>query len=260
MKIVLSAMLAALVGLTSVAASAFTVGYASRFLGGGFDLVRLDLDGYVSTIGSNDMLPSAGAFAGDDYSTQYIVDFNVGRLESVDVHTGHVTLIGIADLGENVPIGLGWDPTSSQMFLLAADDPCTTSTLYVIDLASAATLELGSTPHCISGLAIGADGVGYGVDLDEDALVSIDIGTGASAMIGPIGFRTSSIVLGLAFDPSTGLLNLFAYDEDAQTVGRYLVSTAEGTAALVRNYSFAPLGIALAVEADAIFASGFDPE
>lgn len=260
MKFFLSGMLAALVGLASPAASAYTVGYASWFLGGGFDLVRLDLDGYVSTIGSNDMLPSAGAFAGDDYSTQYIVDFNIGRLEAIDVHTGHVTLIGIADLGDNVPIGLGWDPTSRQMYLLAADDPCTTSTLYVIDLASAATFELGSTPRCISGLAIGADGAGYGVDLDEDALVSIDIGTGASSMIGPTGFRTSSLVLGLAFDPSTGLLNLFAFDEDAQTIGRYLVSTDDGAATLVRNYNFAPLGIALAVEADAIFTNGFDPE
>jgi hypothetical protein len=67
------------------------------------------------------------------------------------------------------------------------------------------------------------------------------------------------MVYGLDFDPSSGDLNLFAYDEDAAAGGRYLVDPEQGTATSVATYDFAPLGIALAVGTYSIFTDGFDP-
>jgi hypothetical protein len=253
-------LLIATLALASADATATTVAYGSRFFTG-IDYVFLGRDGQWHTITDmqTGVLPSAAAFAGNDYSTQYILDFTVGRMYSIDVNAPHDVLIGATDTGDNQPIGLHWDPTSSQMYLIANDSACTTTTLYVVSLTNAATFEIGSTPRCIVSLAIDADGNGFGIDQDEDALVSIDIGTGAAATIGPLGFSTSTLVGGLDFDPTTGVLNLFATDDDTHVSGRYLVDVTQGTATRVATYDFAPLGVALADLPETILANGFDP-
>ncbi len=253
-------LLTATLALASADAMATTVAYGSRFFTG-IDYVFLGTDGQwhtVKNMGSS-VLPSAGAFAGNDYSTQYILDFTVGRLYSLDVNWPQDILIGATDTGDNSPIGLHWDPTSSQMYLIANDSACTTTTLYVVSITNAATFEIGSTPRCIVSLAIDANGNGFGIDQDEGSLVSIDIGTGAAATIGPLGFSTSTLVGGLDFDPTTGELNLFATEDDTHIFGRYIVDVTQGTATRIATYDFAPLGVALADLPETILANGFDP-
>ncbi len=71
--------------------------------------------------------------------------------------------------------------------------------------------------------------------------------------------EVGTLIGGLDFDPSTGELDLFALGDGTHPGGRYLVDTAQGTATLVATYDFAPLGVSLAIQADAILADGFDP-
>jgi hypothetical protein len=151
-----------------------------------------------------------------------------------------------------------WDPTSSQMYMIAQNSACTTTTLYVVSTINAATFEVGATPRCIVGFAIDTGGHGFGIDQDESTLVSIDIGTGAAATIGPLGITVGSLIGGLDFDPATGELNLFALGKGTVGAGRYLVDTVQGSATLVATYDPAPLAVSLAVSADAIFEDGFD--
>lgn len=243
----------------SADASAVTIAYASRLEFGGIDYLRLDLGGHSQEIGAITLVPAAGAFGGGDYSMQYVVHSTVASLFSIDVQAPHLHLIGATDIGGRQPTGMHWDSTSSEMYLIAQDDPCTTTTLYGVSTADAATFEVGSTPRCIVGFAIDADGRGFGIDEDESALVSIDIGTGTATTIGPLGMQAGTLIGGLDFDPSTGELNLFTLSDGTRPAGRYLVDTSQGTAMLVATYDFAPLGVSLAIQTDAIFADGFDP-
>jgi hypothetical protein len=251
--------LAATIAAASANGSAATIAYASRVDFGNIDYERLDLNGHYQEIGAITLLPAAGAFAGDDYSTQYIVHPTIGELFSIDVESPHLHLVGATDTGGRQPKGMHWDPTSSQMYLIAQDTPCTTTTLYVVSTVNAATFEVGSTPRCIVGFAIDAGGRGFGIDEDESTLVSIDIGTGAAATIGPLGIEAGSLIGGLDFDPSTGELDLFGPGDGTRPAGRYIIDTGQGTATLVATYDFAPLGVSLAIQADAILADGFDP-
>jgi hypothetical protein len=242
----------------SADASAVTIGYASKLDFGNIDYMRLDLQGHSQSIGAVTLLPAAGAFAGDTYSTQYVVTLTTGQLFSIDVGAPHLHLVGAPDIGDNLTTGMHWDPTGSEMYLIAQDDPCTTTTLYVVDVTNAATFDVGSTPRCILGFAIDADGRGFGIDQDGSALASIDIGTGAAATIGPLGIDVGTLIGGLDVDPSTGELNLFALSDGTHPAGRYLVDTAQGTATEVAAYDFAPFGVSLAIQPDTILADGFD--
>lgn len=254
-NIILTATLAA-VAVAYADASAATVAYASQLDFGNIDYLRLDLEGHSQNIGAITLLPAAGAFAGDDYSTQYVVHSTVAGLFSIDVQAPHIHLVGAMDIGGRRPTGMHWDRTSSEMYLIAQDAPCTTTTLYVVSTSNAANLEIGSTPRCIVGFAIDAGGEGFGIDEDGSTLVSIDIGTGATATIGPLGIDVGTLIGGLDFDPSNGELDLFVLGDGT---GRYVVDTAQGTATQAATYDVPVLGVSLAIQADAILADGFDP-
>jgi sugar lactone lactonase YvrE len=240
-------------------AAANTIAYAELFLGGGFDFDRIDFSNNPPVrLGSLDMLAISGAFVGDDFSTEYILDAR-GNLYSVDVRNAGSTTIRSVSTAANTPMGLHWDPTSDQMFLVANDESCATSTLYHLNISDASTVEVGSTPGCIIGLAIDADGHAFGIDQAAEALVSIDTTTGAATPIGPLGFSTQPTIGGFDFDPESGLLYLFATDLDAGIRGMYLVDTTLGDATLVWTYNLPYLGLAFAQLSDSIFANGLDP-
>jgi hypothetical protein len=239
---------------------ASTVAYTGEFLPGGFDFDRLtSFSDPPETVGRLDLFPAAGAFAGDDFAHEYMVDYTLGRLFSVDVLSGQATLIGSVSTPDNAVMGMHWDPTTDQMFLIATDASCATSTLYTVDVSDASTTEVGSTQGCLVGLAIDADGHAFGIDQTSQSLVSIDTATGAAMAIGPLGIQVHSLLSGFDFDPSSGLLYLFAIDYDSSTRGIYLVDTALGEVTLTATYSRAYLGLAFAEVFDFIMSNGFDP-
>ena len=239
-------------------AAANTVAYAEDFFTGG-NFVRLDFINPPVYIGQFDYLFAAGAFADNDFSNEYMIWYATGDLYSIDVLNAYPTLIGTPNTPGNGPLAMHWDPVSGQMFLVAIDASCETSTLYTVDVSDASTVEVGSTPGCIIGLAIDAQGRAFGIDQTTEALVSIDTTTGAATPIGPLGFRAQRLISGFDFHPESGLLYLFASDPDAGIRGIYTVDTTLGNATLVGTYDRAFLGLAFAQLSDSILVSGFDP-
>jgi len=240
-------------------AAANSLAYAEDFVGGGFNFDRLDFSDPPQYIGSLSIYAITGAFIDDDFSKEYIIDYTLGNLYSIDVLTANPTLIGNVSTPGNAPKGMHWDPASNQTFLVATDASCATSTLYSLDTVDASTVEVGSTPGCIAGLAIDANGSAFGIDSVADSLVSIDTTTGAATEIGALGFHPEFAIGGFDFDPATGLLYLFAHDATAGFNGLYVVDTTLGDATLVASTSRTLLGFAFAKAAGSLFANGFDP-
>jgi hypothetical protein len=104
------------------------------------------------------------------------------------------------------------------------------STLYTIDLATAATTLVGPMTGLIFDITIDPSGLMYGIDVDGDALVAIDKTSGATQAIGSIGFD-AVFGEGLDFDPETGILYLASSDESSASF--YTVDPATGAATLV---------------------------
>ena len=236
-------------------ASATTIAYGAVFLPGGVNYVRTNFVDPPQTIG-NIMLTLVGAFAAEDYEHQYWIDEAVGRLHRSNTFTGTSTLIGDVDLQGNLARGMHWDPVGQQMLLTEMDESCVATTLYRLDLTDASTLEIGSTPGCIGGLAINAQGHAFGIAESDATLVSIDTATGEATSVGPLNLDMQT-PNGLDFDPETGALYVFGYDATTGVHGMFLVDTASGHATLVHpNISL--LAISLAPAHETIFADGFD--
>ena len=134
-------------------ALAKTIAYTGVFLPGGFDFASLDFVDPPQTISGLPFFPATGAFADNDFSHEYMIDLALGRLFSIDVQTGEATLIDSVDTSDNGVVGMHWDPTSHQMFVIANDSACTSSTLYRLDVSNASMVEVGSTPGCINVLS-----------------------------------------------------------------------------------------------------------
>lgn len=243
------------VALAPDGASATTIAYAAEFLPGGVDYVRTNFVDPPQTIGYI-MLTLVGAFAANDYEHQYWIDEALGRLHRSNTFTGTSALIGDVDLQGNLARGMHWDPVGQQMLLTEMDESCVATTLYHLDLADASTLEIGSTPGCIGGLAIDAEGHAFGVDESDATLVSIDTATGEATPVGPLNLDMQAPD-GLDFDPETGALYVFGYDATTSVSGMFLVDTASGNATLVHP-DISLLAISLAPAPETIFADGFD--
>lgn len=237
-------------------AAASTVAYAAEFLPGGVNYVRANFVDPPQTIG-NIMLTLAGAFAADDYEHQYWIDEALDGLHRANVSTGLSTFIGSVDLQGNLVRGMHWDPAGQRMLLTEMDESCQMTTLYRIDLTDASTVEIGSTPGCIGGLAINADGQAFGVDESDATLVAIDTATGEATSVGPLNLDMATPD-GLDFDPETGSLYVFGYDATSSSHGMFLVDTDSGNATLVHPYLANLLAISLAPAPEAIFTDGFD--
>jgi len=237
-------------------AAASTIAYAAEFLPGGVNYVRTNFVDPPQTIG-NIMLTLAGAFAADDYEHQYWIDEALGGLHRANVSTGLSTFIGNVDLQGNLVRGMHWDPAGQRMLLTEMDESCQMTTLYRIDLTDASTVELGSTPGCIGGLAINADGQAFGVDESDASLVAIDTATGEATTVGPLNLGMAAPE-GLDFDPETGSLYVFGYDAMSSSHGMFLVDTESGNATLVHPYITNLLAISLAPAPETIFTDGFD--
>jgi DNA-binding beta-propeller fold protein YncE len=248
--------LSATVVLLPCSGSATTIAYAAEFLPGGLDYVRTNFIDPPYTLGGI-MLTSVGAFVGDDYSHQYFIDEALGRLQTIDVLTGVPGVIGSVDVGSNSPTGMHWDPTRDQMFLIATDALCVSTTLYRLDVSNASTVEIGTTTGCILGLAIDENGRAFGIDQTHATLVSIDTSTGATATVGPLGL-TMQPLGGLDFDPENGSLYVFGYDSTTGSNGMFLVNTALGNGTLFHTYGVTLLAVSLAPALDAIMANGFE--
>lgn len=126
-----------------------------------------DAPATLTNIGTVNELTFAGTFVDNDFTKEYILGYPSGALETVDTGTGAVTTIGGGE-GTNGR-GITWDSTTNTLF--------------------------------------GAVINGSGVSTD---LYTIDPGTGAYTLVGPIsgsiGASGYAFVMGIAVDPSSGLM------------------------------------------------------
>jgi len=100
-----------------------------------------------------------------------------------------VTRIGSTGLGSHVT-GIRWDASSGVSYAMTVAPDCSSSSLYTLDLATAATALVGTANGvCLITIAIDASGSAYGIDPTLDSLFAIDTTTGATTLIGSVGFN-----------------------------------------------------------------------
>lgn len=90
-----------------------------------------------------------------------------------------------------------------------------------------------------AGLAVQAAPIGFAVDTANDNLLSIDLGTGATTVIGAIGFGDFEA---LSFQPGTGIL--YGLDDVSDTLITINTTTGAGTAVGPMGNNFDDAGLA----------------
>ena len=213
------------------------------------------------------------AFGGFD--TLYCVE-GTGGFFTVDSTTGVQTLIGTASVQEpdDVITGLASDPTTGTMYMVATSettpgsgDCATDSGLYTIDLATGAATRIGAIPDlsCVIAAAFDNSGQLYAYGVVSDNLVSIDKTSGASTIVGPLGFN-ANFAQGMDFDAATDTCYLFAYNDSAPSGSEGELRTCDtttGSTSFVGTLggvgSFSEIsGAGIATSGAAVFVDGFE--
>jgi hypothetical protein len=178
----------------------------------------------------------AGDFYMGDTTKLYCLDYGTNGLFSVDTTTGVATLIGTATPAG----GEDWSgmTCSNTGTTYVSSTSCGSSTLYTIDLTTAAVTPIGAVSNaaCLIDIAINTAGELYGVDIIADTLVKIDPTTGAGTVIGSIGFD-ANYAQGMDFDEATGILYLAAFNLDSYQGELRTCDTTTGMSTLVGAFS-----------------------
>jgi hypothetical protein len=218
-----------------------------------YHIPDLDFPATWSLVSSGVTSAYAGDF-GPDTDTEYMISQDTLSLYAVDVATGAATLIGPSDPGGGRTLtGMAWDPTSQTMYVSATDGA--TAQLYTLNLTSG-TLTLvtpvSGAPYLID-IAVDETGQMWGVDISLDSLLSIDKATGATTVIGSIGF-TANYAQGMDYDLENHILYLAGYNYNgvSGTGELRIVDRTTGNTSLVGTFPDGDEVDAFAVEAGGI--------
>ena len=244
---------AAALSLCTYDAAADPIAYAEQ----SFQYVRIDFGtGTTDTIGSLSQYFFVGAFADDDFSQEYAIDYPFGDLYSIDTTTAETTLIGSTIISGESPTALQWDPVDNYMLLMTDYASCDGGNFYALDIATGATMSIGVHDGCLERLAFDAAGHAFSIDIAAETLVELGADT-----VGPLGFD-AAFISALFFDSATGALYLIAEDVALGSNNMYVVDTTTGHATLIAPWvgytAFAIAGSDTPM--DTIFASGFDSQ
>lgn len=220
-----------------------------------------------------------GDFAGNDFGKLYVFDGYFDSdysLSTIDLADGHYTNIGRPqpERADEPPYprwnGMGWDRTTQTMYASTGGggrwcDYAAASTLHTIDPVSAAVRKVGDIAYagggaiCVNDIAVAPNGLLYGIDSYNDALVAIDKTNGAAAAIGSLGLDLT-YVNSIDFDDVTGTLYLAAYQpEGGATGGLYAIDLVTGRAQRIARYPLLPDNFGhISVDSLAIARSGGD--
>lgn len=162
----------------------------------------------------------AGDFVGNDFSREYVITQCLSVAEecfdTIDTATGElgeIAAIRTPDFSQGWT-GMAWDATTHTLFASASTCGRTDqnrSFLHRIDPATGipsavAEIDTGAAV-CIADVAVAPNGLMYGLDLYNDALVAIDKESGAAQAIGSIGFD-ANYRQSMDFDDASGVLYL----------------------------------------------------
>ena len=182
-----------------------------------------------SILGPGNTGPNGGLVQGCEFDifggfgTLYCLEGS-GGVFSVDTTSGAQALIGVAatQAPDAVFTGLASDPITGVMYAVATSesapgtgDCADDSGLYTLDLTTAVATRVGPIPDlsCVIAAAFDNSGQLYAYGVVNDNLVAIDKTSGASTVLGPLGFN-ANFAQGMDFDGSTNTCYLFAYNND----------------------------------------------
>jgi hypothetical protein len=178
----------------------------------------------IGAAGSLNNLYDSGAFANNDFSKIYLVGpqgtlaypYTSGFV-SVDTSSGVLTMINANPTTQTGGFDIGslqWDASTATMYASADESQAVnpppdfqpTSHIYTVDVATGTFTHVFDLPDTlIVAFAFDSAGHMYALDIHSDELLAIDKTTGASAVIGPIGFDANN-AQGMDFDPRSGIL------------------------------------------------------
>ncbi|MEP7044334.1 MAG: hypothetical protein ABI843_14820 [Dokdonella sp.] len=160
---------------------------------------------------------SGGDFVDNDFSREWMLDF-FNLLYTFDTTTGAKTLVGwpvpqMIQANEQW-WGTSWDPATGN-FYAVSNASNGWSGLYSIDLTTAAATFIGQIDigmqTSVVDIAVDQNGLMYGLDTVNDALLAIDKSSGAATVVGLLGID-ASYAQSMKFDRSTGTLYWMSYD------------------------------------------------
>lgn len=153
----------------------------------------------------------AGAIDPNDPATAYVMT-NLGEFYSLDVASGVYTFLGnVNQPGAETAVGLEFDPTTGTLYMLSTD--AVTSTLSTIDIAGLTSTPVGGASGMALAIALAIDGSGNGwaYDILDDNFYSVDLATGAAAVVGSIGFD-ANFGQGMTWDSDTDTVYMTAFN------------------------------------------------
>jgi hypothetical protein len=159
--------------------------------------------------------------------------------------------------------GMAWDATTRTLFASASTcgrGDANRSFLHRIDPSTgvpAAVAEIATgSDVCIVDIAVAPNGLMYGLDIYNDALVAIDKASGAVQAIGSIGFD-ANYRQSMDFDDASGVLYLAGYaDTSPPLVAMYAVDLATGAATRLGRFDYAYPGAFMTLAGLAIARPG----
>ena len=181
-------------------------------------------------------LPSGGSFDAINADFLYVVEYNTSMLQKVMVADGTTYDIGLMNLsGDEFWTGLTCDKTTGQFYAISTN--LKQSSLYLVDINTGATTVISPTgiPGAID-CAIDGTGQMYAFDIVNDEAFMIDKTTGASTLIGSIGFD-ANYAQGMGWDPLSDNIYLAAYN-NATGAGEFrIMDRVTGNTTLIGNFA-----------------------
>ncbi|MCB8984462.1 MAG: carboxypeptidase regulatory-like domain-containing protein [Ardenticatenaceae bacterium] len=231
-------------------------GVIGEGVGGSLGWFNLDTPGNVSVSGQHIEHGSlrGGDFWANDFSKLYA--FEESKLITLETATGAKEIIGALPgiSTYTTYAGMAYDSVTEQMYILHAYECYLGQTLYTVDVHTAEN-DAGvpiTGGGCLDSLTFSDSGVLYSIDLDNDALVTIDPQTGQVTIVGGLGFSANSFSQGLAWDSATNQLYYLATSVDSFPFVQnlYRIDTATGQAEYLDNLGyFSMMGMTIASEA-----------
>jgi Subtilase family/Carboxypeptidase regulatory-like domain/Domain of unknown function (DUF4394) len=214
----------------------------------------VDVPGTWNLVGTPGVTSAYAGDFGADLETLYLISDDTQVLYAVDPATGAATAIGpCPPVAGQTWTGMAWDPTTQTMYGSATDGA--TATLFTINLATGATTQVATISGAPYTIDIAADGSGqmYGVDISLDSLLLIDKATGATTVVGSIGF-TANYAQGLDYDLDSDILYMAAYNYNGVSgQGEMrIVDTSTGNTTLLGTMPGGAEVDALAIEAGGV--------
>ncbi len=219
---------------------------------GGQFLVMIDkTDGSVTNLGPTGITIDGLAFSPGN--VLYAADNTSAMLVTLDTVTGAVSDV-IGPFFAGTIEGLAFHPTTGALYGIDVSD----DVLVSIDTNTGEAVKIGSFggPASMAGLTWSADGSTlYGVDWSDGGLYEIDSNTGQAQIVGFGDAGGAGGPLGLATDPTDGLLYTAEW-QDGADMTLATVSTADGSRQHVGTMFGAPQieGLAFTVPAPGALA------